>query len=198
MKNLQGYFLLESLLISILWVGLLTGLISLFHFQERIQQNFKNKALAYRQLMGFEVLFSQWIKSFSTLACLYPITSDENTLYLYDRPIWVASSQKLQFYTGRLQLVTKALRQPENSWVLTQDGQTIKDPPYWLYIYEKQVLKFKDDKIYLTHADHTQMLLDGLKGVQIQINEGWIELRVQEPRFFKRYPLCQNLKVDLG
>lgn len=197
MKNLPGYFLLESLLISIIWVGLLVSLISLFHFQERIQQHFQNKAFVYRQLMGFEALFSQWMKSFSTLACLYPLESDKNTLFLHGLPIWRASSQQLQFYTGRLQLVTETQLLPEKSWVLHQDGPGVKKPPYWLYVYDKHVLKFKDGKIYLSHDGHTQMLLEGLKGLQIQMNDGVIELQIHEPHFFKRYRLCQNLKMDL-
>lgn len=197
MKNMHGYFLLESLLISMLWMMLLGGLMGLFDFQQRIQLYFEHKAFEYRQLMGFESLFSQWMKSFSTLACLYPLQKYDKAFYLHDIPIWIQSPQQLQFYTGRLQLVTTAIDLPKKSWVITQNGRVLQIPPFWLFVYEKKVLKFKSDKIYLEHEGYTQMLLDGLKGVHIEMDDGVVELRIQVPHFLKRYRLCQDLKTDL-
>ncbi|MDQ5883890.1 MAG: hypothetical protein QG556_227 [Pseudomonadota bacterium] len=196
MKKIQAYFLLESLLISLLWMSLLGGLIYLFDFQQRIQFQLERQAFQYRQLMGFESLFSKWMTNFSSLACLYPLQKYDNTLYLHDLPIWIESMNTVQFYTGHLQLVTNAQPHPEKSLTITQDGRDIKTPPYWLFVYEKQLLKFKNDKIYLEHDGHTQMLLEGLKGIQIRMDDGFVELRVQSPYFLKRYRLCQNFKTD--
>lgn len=194
MKNIRAYVLLESLLLCMLAMSLLSGLLYLFHFQERLSQQFSHKASQYRQLMGFDALFTRWMKSFSVLACLYPLEKFDDEWKLHGVSIWKQSTRRLEFFTGRLTLMKEYKPIPKNIFAINQEhlkvGNIFSTHPFWLFIYEKQVLKWTADKIYLEHDGHTQMLLDGLKGFNIEMHHGEVRLHIQEPHFEKRYQIC--------
>lgn len=196
----KGFFLFEALLFLSLNLLLLSGLFQLFLYENHYLQKQEHKISQWQNLMGFERLFSEWLSSFSVLACLYPIQFHEKTLLLHDQVILKKTLNRLIFYTGSLSLVTKPQDLPQQAWMINhemiQSSAKKAEIPFWLFQYDKKVLKMNDDKIYLLQDGHAQMLLEGLEGLKIDVFADAIELSIRKPHFFKRYDLCQNINMD--
>lgn len=197
----KGFFLFESLLLLSLYLFLFFGLFQILSYQNVYVQKQEKKIAQWQNLIGFESLFSQWLSSFAVLACLYPIELHQQKIVLHGQTILEKTPQSLIFYTGDLRLITEDEILPAKAFVIDQDSlkpvsEHLKKP-FWLFQYEKQVLKLVQDKIYLVHEGHPQMLVDGMLGMRIQVFSDAIELSIQNPPFFKRYTLCQNFNKDL-
>jgi len=201
LKKIKAYFLLESLILAILYLCLIAGLLRCFFYQQNYLHHLENRQNNQLNLIGFEALFSRWISSYGVLACLYPLKKQGNDFLLHGETIWHLYPNRVEFYTGRLHLKNDLQALPKNAWMITQTqlkktGQLISFP-FWLFVYEKQVLKWTKNKIYLEHDGQTQMLVEGLEGLKISSDFDWVELSIEHPKFLKRYPLCQNFKKDL-
>jgi len=199
--KLKGFFLFETLLQLILYLFLLFGFFQVLVYQTGYTQKQETQIAEWQNLMGFESLLSHWLSSFSLLACLYPLELYQQSLLLHHQVILQKTHQHLTLYIGDLQLITKHQVLPMQAWIINQEHLKMASeqdkPPFWLFQYEKHVLKFVADKIYLEHEGHPQLLAEGLKGVDIKVMTDAIELYVQKPKFYKRYYLCQNTRKDL-
>lgn len=197
----KGFFLFETLLQLILYLFLLFGFFQVLAYQTGYIKKQETQIADWQNLMGFESLLSNWLSSFSLLACLYPLELYQQSLILHHQVILEKTPKYLILYTGDLQLITDHQVLPLHAWLINQEYLKIATeqdkPPFWLFQYKKQVLKFVADKIYLEHEGHTQLLAEGLKGVDIKVMSDAIELHVQKPKFYKRYRLCQNIRKDL-